>query len=81
MTKEIVPSPLSIGALVVCYGNLGYWLFDRFILGPLVLRPVDALLGLTTRAYAILLRASLAAWPRPGGASATARRGASSSPR
>jgi multidrug efflux pump subunit AcrB len=53
----------SIGALFVCYGNVGYWLFDRFVLGPLVLRPVDALLGLTTRAYGVLLRASLAAWP------------------
>jgi multidrug efflux pump subunit AcrB len=53
----------SIGALVVCYGNVGYWLFDRFVLGPLVLRPIDMLLGLTTRAYAVLLRASLAAWP------------------
>jgi len=53
----------SIGALVVCYGNVGYWLFDRFVLGPLVLRPVDALLGLTTRAYSVILRTALAAWP------------------
>src|SRR5439155_6666194 len=53
----------SIGALVVCYGNVAYWVFDRFLLGPLLLRPIDAVLGLTTRAYAVLLRTSLAAWP------------------
>jgi multidrug efflux pump subunit AcrB len=53
----------SIAALIVCYGNVLYWLFDRFLLGPLLLWPVDRALELTTRAYAVLLRAALAAWP------------------
>jgi HAE1 family hydrophobic/amphiphilic exporter-1 len=50
-------------ALLVRYGNVLYWVLDRFVLGPLLLRPIDWLLDKMTVAYARLLRLSLAAWP------------------
>jgi multidrug efflux pump subunit AcrB len=49
--------------LLVRYGTTVYWAFDRFLLMPLVLSPVDRFLYWLSRGYAVSLRWALAMWP------------------
>jgi multidrug efflux pump subunit AcrB len=48
--------------LLICYGNVLYWVLDRFILEPLLLRPTEWTLTVLTTGYARLLRWSLRFW-------------------
>src|SRR5262245_37899188 len=48
-----------VPALVTRYGNVLYWAVDRFLLGPLLLRPTEWLLDRMTTGYGWLLAWSL----------------------
>jgi multidrug efflux pump subunit AcrB len=56
-------SELILVGLLVRYLTTIYWAFDRFLLTPLLLYPVDRLLYWLSRAYGVSLRWALAAWP------------------
>jgi HAE1 family hydrophobic/amphiphilic exporter-1 len=49
--------------LLVRYGRVAYGLLDRFLLGPLLVRPTDWVMERMTRGYGRLLRLSLTLWP------------------
>src|SRR5581483_86699 len=49
--------------LLTRYGNGLYWLLERLILGPLLLRPTEWVLEKLTLLYAVTLRWSLRLWP------------------
>src|SRR5262249_24773394 len=48
--------------VLVRYGNVLYWALDRFLLGPLLIRPTDWLLHRMTAGYARMLAWSLRHW-------------------
>lgn len=48
--------------LLVRYGNLVYWLLDRYFLAPVLLRPTEWFLERLTILYSRLLRWSLRCW-------------------
>src|SRR5262249_9039993 len=52
----------AVVALLVCYGNVLYWVVDRFVLEPFLLRPTEWTLNVLTTGYAWLLRWSLRIW-------------------
>ncbi len=52
-----------LGAALVRWGNQLYWLLERLILGPLLLRPTEYVLEHLTTLYAATLRWSLRLWP------------------
>jgi multidrug efflux pump subunit AcrB len=52
----------ALGFLLTRYGNQVYWVLDRFILGPVLLRPTEWCLERLTIGYGRLLRWSLVQW-------------------
>ncbi|GEM_PF-48864 len=51
-----------LGALLVKFGNQGYWALDRWVLEPCLLRPTEWTLEKITHGYAHLLDWSLRYW-------------------
>jgi HAE1 family hydrophobic/amphiphilic exporter-1 len=51
-----------LAAVLTRWGNVLYWMLDRFVLTPVFLQPTEWLLDRMTTAYAALLRWSLRYW-------------------
>jgi hydrophobic/amphiphilic exporter-1 (mainly G- bacteria), HAE1 family len=51
-----------LAVVLTCYGNVLYWVLDRFFLGPVLLWPTEWLLGALTTAYAWQLRWAIRLW-------------------
>jgi multidrug efflux pump subunit AcrB len=56
------PLEFALAACVVRFGGLAWWALDRWVLGPLVLRPTDWVLERLAVAYRWLLAVSLRHW-------------------
>jgi HAE1 family hydrophobic/amphiphilic exporter-1 len=52
----------AAGFLLMKFGNVTYWLLDRFLLRPLLIWPTEWLLDVTTWVYAWSLRLALKLW-------------------